>query len=229
MSIPCNTCSFFRPYKPMSQLIALELGVNDQALVSELLKMMQDEKQKRDEEAELLVRLMGDRTEQWSYKPQMTDFCGLYESEKHYLVQQLKNADGECINHKPIDNMRRECSTCQYISHGKGYARDEKRIKELAKLSENATVLGQGGGDSSMDRYIQLIGMKKAFESLQSYYAGKITLREPEYLSICKKYSTNIDFIPCVIQNPHGNCQDWSNPVSEVNMMDDIRRLNNKG
>jgi hypothetical protein len=213
----CLGCAYYRPYKPMSQLVAKELGTADGTLLTELIKMMQDEKQKKDEEAELVVRLMGDRTEQWGYKPQMTDFCGLYEHQQVFLVHQLKNPDGDCPDFDVPSGPERTCANCIHARRGNGDARDNQRIKELIALQTNAAAVGQSGSsDSAIDRFTQLIGSRKSFESLQSYYAGKVSNQQPEYLSYCEAYSSRDNYVPCVVQNPHNSCYKWTDGKKQV-------------
>lgn len=222
----CISCTFFRPYKPLSQLIAQELGIEDQSLITELLKMMQDEKQKKDDESELLVNLMGNRQEHWNYKPQMTDYCGFQEDKNQYMIHQVKNADGTCGDFQASSKIEKKCSSCKYIITGKGNEEDKSRIDEIANLSKNAAALSQSNDNSMMEKYMLMIGLKKAFESSQTYYAGKITSIQPKYLSICSKFSSKEDYIPCIVQNAHNQCKHWTNTT---NIMDDINLLNRKG
>jgi hypothetical protein len=208
MTTNCDKCQFFRPYRPLSQLLARDLGIDDQPLVAELLKMMQDERQKRDEEAELKVKLLGDRVEQWPYEPMMTDYCGLLEAKSVFLFHEMKNRSGTCDRFKDRETPR-PCQECRYLHTTRGPERDKAWIAELAKLAENSAAVGQAGGDQGMANYVQLVGTKKAFEAAQSYYAGKITMREPEYLAWCERHSTENDFVPCALHNRHDRCPDW--------------------
>ena len=210
----CKKCNHFRSFRPVSQLLAHELTLNDIAVNSELLSIMKDEKHVRDLESEQKVELLDDREEAWDIKPKMSSFCGLLESKRKYLFHEIKNHDGGCTDHD--DKIATQsCSTCAHMRKGNGAQKDEAKLKELASLSENAVALGQPDGMQHLTNYVQLVGTKKAFEAAQSYYAGKISIKQPEYLSICSKYSSDTDFIPCVIANPYDKCVDWSESASK--------------
>jgi len=56
---------------------------------------------------------------------------------------------------------------------------------------------------------MERIGVVKAFEAAQTYYAGKLTFTPPSYLPYCARYSAPPDFVPCVVQNPHDRCPGW--------------------
>jgi hypothetical protein len=184
------------------------MGTNDQPLVAELLKIMQEERQQRDAEAELKAKLFENRDQKWPYRPHVSDYCGVRETENEYLVHELKNRGGGCDDWKAGAADRHECSTCAHQQLDTGNQRDQREIQEIALVEQNAAALGKGAPTLSAN-YIQRAGTKKAFEAAQAYYAGRFTGDAPEYLSSCRKYSTPGNVIPCVAQNPHGTCQGW--------------------
>jgi hypothetical protein len=204
---PCTTCRFFRPFRPMSQLLARELGIADPQLVSELLKMMQDERQKQDAEASQKVEVHRQEQLEWRTRPEMSDYCGLREADGVYLIHELKNPDGECEDHRPAEP--RPCSTCRHRVAGEGDANDQRMIARYGELARNAASLGQGSGDQGLKDYVSRIGVVKSFEAAQAYYAGKLTFRPPGYLPYCARYSADPDFVPCVVRNPHDRCEGW--------------------
>ncbi len=204
----CDNCRFLRRFRPMSQLLARDLGVTDQALVSELLKIMQEERGQRDAEAELKAKLFENRDVRWPYRPHVSDYCGLREGDGEYYVHELKNRAGGCGDWKAGETALKECSACTHQQVGTGNARDAQVMSTLARAQENAAALGRSAPDQS-NNYIQLVGTKKAFEAAQTFYAGRIAGDPPEYVSTCRKYSRAGHIIPCVAQNPSGTCVGW--------------------
>lgn len=205
---PCATCDAFRSFRPLTQLLARELGIADQQLVSELLRMMQDEREKQDAEAKHKVELLRLDEVEWRTRPQMSDCCGLREKEGHWLLHELKNRNGGCDDHHQA--AVRACVACGHRSPGDGEARDRAMIDRFHEVGRDAAALGQGGTEQALSNFVQRIGMLKAFEAAQAYYAGKLTFRPPEYLSFCRVYSTAEEFVPCAVKNPHDRCPLWS-------------------
>lgn len=212
----CRNCRFFRPYRPLSQLLARELGLSDAQVASQLLSIMQDEYRVKGNEAQKRTELMIGGKEKWDQKPSMSDYCGFQESKGIYFLYEMKNSAGNCGDFKELDGTRLECTTCQYRIIGDGEAKDRQEIQKYKQLSTNSAALGQGGGDHGLANYIQRIGAVKAFEAAQSYYAGKLTFRQPDYLQTCGFHSTSRDFVPCVVQNPHDICSDHSDLAKGV-------------
>jgi hypothetical protein len=210
----CKNCRFFRPYRPLSQLLARELGHNDAQVASQLVSIMQDEYRVKGNEAQKRAELMITEEVKWDEKPAMSDYCGFLESKGVYFIYEIKNAGGECKDFKKLDNTRHECATCQHQILGDGEAKDRQAIQEYKQIATNSIALDKGG-DHGLGEYIQRISMVKAFEAAQSYYAGKLTFRQPDYLSICGVYSTDRDFVPCVLQNPHEVCNDYTDRVAK--------------
>ncbi len=209
MSHSCESCRFLRRFRPLSQLLARDLGTSDQPLVAELLKIMQEERQQRDAEAELKAKLFENRDERWPYRPHISDYCGRREGDGEYLVHELKNRNGMCVDWTAGESVPRECSTCAHQQLGTGNQRDEQIMQEMALLAQNASALGTNSPDHSTN-FVQLVGTKKAFEAAQAYYAGRLTGDPPDYLSSCGKFSTPGNVIPCVVQNPNGTCTAWN-------------------
>ena len=209
MQSRCEECRFLRRFRPMSQLLAQDLGTADQPLVSELLKIMQEERQQRDAEAELKSKLFENRDVSWPYRPRLSDYCGCEEDNGRYLVHELKNRDGCCADWQRGETKARGCGDCRHQRRGEGGARDERKLAELAQLAANAAALSLGSQDQATN-YRQLAGTRKAFEAAQAFYAGRVTGNPPEYLSTCAKNSTPGNVMPCVVQNPNSTCGDWS-------------------
>lgn len=230
----CGNCRFLRRFRPLSQLLARDLGTNDQPVVAELLRIMQEERQQRDAEAELKAKLFENRDERWPYRPHVSDYCGVREARGEFVVHELRNRGGRCGEWKPGEEERRECSTCAHQLLGTGDQRDQRELQEIALVEQNAAALGKSA-PSLAANYIQRAGTKKAFEAAQAYYAGRLTGEPPEYLSSCRKYSTSGNVIPCVAQNPNGSCQGWDAKAGQPQptarkpaMMDALKTLARK-
>jgi hypothetical protein len=208
----CTTCGFFRSFRPLSQLLARDLGIGDQPVVQQLTQIMRDEHETQDAEAKERLELK--KTDRWEYRfrPRMSDYCGLRETERIYLLHELKNAGGDCEDHQPSTERARACSTCRHRADGEGAQKDQEMIARFGELARGAAALGQGSNDHGLRDYIQKIGTVKAFEAAQANYSGRISCNKPEYLPVCtaSKFSTNASFVPCAVQNPHDQCEEWS-------------------
>jgi hypothetical protein len=211
----CDDCRHLRRFRPISQLLAQDLGTAEQGLVSELLKIMQEERQQRDSEAELKAKLFENRDMRWPYRPHISDYCGRNEENGEYLVHELKNRDGSCDDWQRGTLVPRRCGDCQHQRLGGGSARDVRTLAELAQISASSAVLGLGAKDETSN-YIELVGTRKAFEAAQAFYAGRVTGNPPEYLSNCVRYSTPGNNIPCVVQNPNASCVGWSGKTQSI-------------
>jgi hypothetical protein len=208
----CKTCEFFRSFRSLSQLLAHDLGIGDQAVVQQLTQIMRDEHERQDAEAKERLELKKADQMEYNFKPRMSDYCGLRESEDIFLVYELKNAGGECDDHKLLaeDEKLQTCSTCRHRADGEGSLKDQKMIARFGELARGAAALGQGSGDHGLRDYIQKIGTVKAFEAAQASYSGRLSCNKPEYLPVCTRFSTKRSFVPCAVQNPHDHCKEWS-------------------
>jgi hypothetical protein len=54
-------------------------------VVSELLKIMQDEREKKDAEASMKVETFRQGRTEWAIRPAMSDYCGLRERGQRLL------------------------------------------------------------------------------------------------------------------------------------------------
>jgi hypothetical protein len=199
----CKTCVFFRSFRPLS---------GDQAVVQQLTQIMRDEHERQDAETKERLELKKADQMEYSFKPRMSDYCGLRESEELYLVYELKNAGGDCDDHKIGEEEVQACSTCRHRVDSEGSLNDKKMIARYGELARNAAALGQGSGDHGLRDYIQKIGTVKAFEAAQASYSGRISCNKPEYLPVCTKFSQGVGFVPCAVQNPLDHCKEWSPP-----------------
>jgi hypothetical protein len=205
---PCTTCGLFQRYRPMTQLIARDVGVMEPGLVSELTRLMQDERQKQDAEAEQRLELLRIERLEWPDRPAMSDYCALKETDHSFLLYEVKNADGECDDHDPAQPARRSCATCAFFSPAPGEARKQDMLLRYRQLRETAAGLDQQG-DQGLGNYVQAIETEQAFEATQAYYFGRFTVAPPNWLPLCRHFSAEESFIPCAVANPHDRCTAW--------------------
>lgn len=206
----CSRCRHFRPFRPMSQLLVRELGRFEQQFLTQVVTILQDERQIQDEEATMLVELLRRDLDRWDARPSMSDYCGLHESADIFLLHEVKNRDGDCRNFDPAPRPCSPCRTCRYRTPGVGPEEDQRVLAELRRLAINASAAGISPSAQDMANHLQLIGASKAFEAAQSYYIGRFLFEPPKYLSSCAAVSTSEEHIPCLVRNPDDVCADWS-------------------
>ena len=169
----------------------------------------------REDEAKQKVDLSLREKDAWPAKPVVSDYCGLLESKKTYLVAELKNpstgADGRgaCNNHSSVDQ-RRGCKTCRHRVSASGMVRD-RTIEDLYfRLGLSARLTG--GSDSSANSYLnshrENIGHQIAYEFRLA--GSRRTLPAlPKYLDYCSLKSGPKDFVVCLLENSSDRCGCW--------------------
>ena len=138
MKRPCHTCTHFRPVRPLSQLLARELGTTESQVLSELMKIMQDEREVQDAEASLKVEQLriDEPDPMWRSRPQMSDYCGLEETRGIYRLHEIKNANLGCNDHRAIEV--KTCATCRHRREGSGPAEDDVQFARIRRLEADA-------------------------------------------------------------------------------------------
>ena len=211
MNRPCATCRFHREVRPLTERLVRDLGAEEIQLVNELTKMMQEERQKADAEADQLTELLRKEADHhWPIHPEMTSYCGLRETDEEYFATQLKNPAAQCRDHRPGPRAVHACATCVHRVTGGGPERDRQHFAKLSELAANGAAVGLPAGISQLEEFKSFVATTKARESVQAFYGRKLTHQPPEYLPTCGKHSTSTEFIPCAVQNPHDVCPDWS-------------------
>ena len=210
MASICDRCRHFRPFRPMSQRILRELGRFDQQLISQLVSIIQDERQVQDEEATMLVELFRRDLDRWDARPAMSDYCGAREVEGVFLLHEVANRDGDCPGYDPGPRPSWSCHTCDHRVLGDGPAGDQKTMDELKALALEAVPAGMNPSTQDMTGHLQLVGASKSFEAAQAYYLGRFLFERPRYLSSCTAGSTAVEYAACVVRNPDDGCADWT-------------------
>ncbi|HAB18421.1 MAG TPA: hypothetical protein PLX89_11175 [Verrucomicrobiota bacterium] len=209
----CRDCRFYRPSRPLTQLLARDLGLEDRTVLSEMAKMMEDERQKQDAEAKLIPSIRRAGTDRWDVRPSMSDYC--VAEEDSFVVPGIRNGGGNCGTfelHEKEEKDSGSCENCVHRVQPSGPAIDARAESFFASTARANIASGQDGGSGSrgIDDVRETAGARKSFEAKQAYYAGKLTFQPPAYLPYCRMYSTRTDFVPCVVQNPHDRCPDWA-------------------
>jgi hypothetical protein len=226
----CRECRFYRPFRPITQLLVRELGLDNRNVLSELVSMMQDERKKQDAEAKLLPVIRRDGSDRWDVRPSMADYC--VADENAFVVPGIRNQHGDCPSfrqkrkeeEKKGDVEARDdeveeatpgsqpCARCAHRVQPDGLAQDARATELWNASAITGAVFGKDSGTAAkgMEDVRETAGVRKSFEAAQIYYAGKISFRPPRYIAYCREYSHGPDFIPCMVQNPHDSCHKFT-------------------
>lgn len=207
----------------MSQLILRELGRFDQQLVSQVVSIIQDERQVQDEEATMLVELLRRDLDRWDARPAMSDYCGLHEKDGIFLLHEVMNRDANCGKYNSDTRPSRACNSCRQRTLGDGPESDRQIMDELKTLALQAVPAGMSPNTQDMSNHLQLVGANKSFEAAQAYYIGHFLFERPRYLSSCAFASTTEEYIPCVVRNPDDVCADWNGGEEQTSLEDEER------
>jgi hypothetical protein len=83
-------------------------------------------------------------------------------------------------------------------------------LQRRANLAAAAAVTDGGRSEATVESYLALVESLKTFELAQAYYNGRFVTKKPDYVPFCAKRSTDSSYLPCVVENPHDACPDWS-------------------
>jgi hypothetical protein len=229
----CMACAQYRGVRPLSDLLATEVGTSDAAIISVLEKIREDEMQQFDAEAEAKARIQFGAEQKvgvWpDGRPRMHSYCGLREMEGVYLINEVKNPPpGLCLDYTPGSPPGRSCRTCTHRVNLGG--RDDRA--ELATMVGAAMkIVGFGGNPGSVTGPIydqtKLVGQKKGFEVLSAYFNSTANFlpSEPQYLSYCSKYSRPNAYAVCALWNPTDSCPEWQEAIVEPPKTDAVLML----
>jgi hypothetical protein len=211
MSGPCNQCVHFRRVKPISQVFAGALNTNDAPVSDALAKIVEDERKRREAEAQYKTVASSLGRDYWEGRPLMSDFCGLKEHEEQYFIAEIKNAGARCGDFTPGERPRHRCVDCLHRVVPQG--RDEDRLVEQAatELAANNIALGLATSlpDALLSSHREGVPARVAFEASGAYSANGHLSITPRYLDSCGHYSTNGDHVICLMQNLHDSCPAW--------------------
>jgi hypothetical protein len=213
----CQQCIHYRRVKPASQLLAQVVGTTDAAISNALLKIQEDENQQKGYEAQLKSKKETDNDVLWSFRPVMSDFCGLRETEGIYLIAEVENSGGRCTNFVPGRHEKRGCSTCVHHIEPQGAATDQALEQTYGSMAVQSLFAGVSTStpDNLLNKHREGIASRKAFEFAGAYAAKGVLATKPQYLDYCGKFSGDEEYVVCLLQNPHHTCGAWE-PDSEV-------------
>jgi hypothetical protein len=208
---PCQQCIHFRPVKPSSQSLAQAIGTTDATTSNALAKIQEDEVQQKGYEAQLKSKKEIANDELWGFRPVMSDFCGLRETEGIYPIPAVKNFGGRCTEFAPGRPKERSCSTCVHRMTSQGAAEDERLLKLYGAMAGRATIVGLSSStaDSLISRHLESVPSRKAFELSGIYAANGALATKPRYFDYCGKFSSDGQYVVCVLKNPHHTCWAW--------------------
>jgi hypothetical protein len=211
MNGPCNQCVHFRRVKPISQVFAGALDTNDAPVSDALAKVVEDERKRREVEAQYKTVASSLDRDYWEGRPLMSDFCGLNEQEEQYFIAEIKNAGGRCGDFTPGERPKRRCTECQHRVVPEGRAEDQLVEQAAADMANSNVALGLPTSlpDALLSTHREAVPARIAFEASGAYSANGRLAMTPKYLDSCGHYSTDGDHVICLIQNLHDTCPAW--------------------
>jgi hypothetical protein len=215
MDKPCARCRFYRQLgRPLTDRLEREISHGEATLTEALTRLSQEELQKKDAETSRLRLLLREKEIEWRIRPELTSHCGVHEAGDVHYVAELKNPRSDCDDFEARPpGPRQECSTCRHRVLATGPERDEAHFAALRRMAATSVALGEPGGQGQLNEFRSWIAAAKVREATQAFQDRTLS-RQPRYLSICAKHSRAASFVPCVVQNPHDDCPDWSSPAS---------------
>ena len=207
----CEKCIHFRRLKPASQLLARATGTTDSAISNALAKIQEDEDQQKGYETQYKMRKEISNDEIWGFRPIMSSYCGLQEEKEIYLIAEVKNSGGKCGDFKTELAEKHSCATCVHRILPQGTARDLQLEKSFLGMSLESTAVGMSTSraDNLLNRHQEGVASRKAFEARGVYSSKGILSNKPQYFAYCKKFSTEDEYVICLLQNPYNTCSGW--------------------
>jgi hypothetical protein len=207
----CSKCIHFRRLIPASQLLAQDIGTTDAAISNGLIKIQEDENQQKGTEAQMRTKkeIADDQT--WDFRPVMSDYCGLQESEDTYLIAEIKNSGGRCSDFRAGVPEKHSCTTCIHRVPPQGFENDLETEKIYSGMSfaRIAEKMSTSPSDDLLRSYRDGTASRKAFE-IAGIYASKGTMGTiPQYFAYCRKFSEDYQYVICIMRNSHQTCSAW--------------------
>jgi hypothetical protein len=209
----CAQCAHFRRVRPTSQLLAAALGTTAAGaeVTNALAKIVDDEQKVQAGEVEIKGKEGSADRDSWGTRPMMSEYCGLQEKEEIYLICEVKNRGMQCEDFLSGQPERHACANCARRVPSKGSTRDQSLEKTYGRLI-NAAVATQASPQSPqglLQSHRAGVAARKALEIAGAYAAKGHVLAIPQYLDSCAQFSTQDEYVICVMQNPHNTCSAW--------------------
>jgi hypothetical protein len=213
MAGPCAKCRHFRRVRPASQLLAAAFGskVAAEGVAAALSKIVEDEQKLWEAESNVKsTEGIADR-ENWMTRPMMSDYCGLEEENETYLIAEVKNRDEGCVDFSQEEIQRHACSDCQHRTGATGREHDQAIEDTYIEMINSSVAVQASTQSPEALLQAQRAGSeaRKALELSGAYASKGRMLSEPEYLDYCAHFSTEDEFVICVLKNTHNTCAAW--------------------
>jgi hypothetical protein len=208
---PCVKCHWYRPVRPMSQLLARAFPTSARDVAEALGKVVEDEQKQRDAEAEYKRSQASAGKDTWAARPVLSDYCGLREAEDRFYIAEVKNAALQCDDFDDAIVPSRACETCRHEVPPEGPASDERREQMYVRLAaQNISAdVKQDTTETLLSSYRQGKAARQALEISGSYQAKGSLLSPPAYLGYCDHFSTPNSYVLCLFKNPYDACPAW--------------------
>jgi hypothetical protein len=211
MNGPCNQCVHFRRVKPISQVFAGALGNNDAPVSDALAKIVEDERKRRETEAQYKTMASSLGRDYWEGRPLMSNFCGLKEQDETYFIAEIKNAGGGCGDFTPGERPQHRCVECRHRVVPQGRDEDQLVEQTATEMASSNIALGLPTSlpDAMLSNHREAVPARIAFEASGAYSANGHLAMTPRYLDSCGHFSADGDHVICLIQNLHDTCPAW--------------------
>jgi hypothetical protein len=212
----CQQCIHFRPVRPASQILAGAIGTTDAAISNALLKIQEDEGQQKGFEAQLKNKQALAGQEGWGFQPVMSDYCGLREVGGVFLIAEVKNSGGSCLDFRGEPRAGHSCATCAHRVGAAGFRADEGQEAAYARMATDSVAVGASAStpESLLGKHREGAASRRAFELSGAYAAKGSLATAPRYLDWCRARSGPGAHVVCVVANPYDTCGYWSDAAA---------------
>jgi hypothetical protein len=174
-------------------------------------KIVEDEQKLREAEAETKSKEGTAGRDLWFARPMTSDFCGFQESEEVYQIAEVKNRGFSCGDFEEGRPERHACEDCIHRVPSAGLENDHAMEAIYTRLI-TAAIAVQASPQSPqglLQSYRAGEATRKALEITAAYSSKGRMMAKPAYLDHCAKYSTEDEYVVCVLHNTHNTCPGW--------------------
>src|SRR5262245_49007996 len=202
----CQQCVHFRDPIPLSHVLERQVSISHEEVAKALDEIASKDETYVMQESAWLSHDQYGGMDDWPHRPRTVAFCGLHEADAHYLVCEVKNADGQCQDFQQRTPPTSACERCARFvsSHG-----DEDDGRLLGLVAERLACCStqHAALQSEYRRLESRIGARKAYEIREAYRNSGWLPRRPAYLDSCTRTTGRFDVPQCV--NARNDCQSF--------------------